>query len=109
MPQNRTRSKALTLRLTPEEQTFFTQQKQKSNIPNQTDFFLACLTKKPIIVIEDLKPLLIELKRQGVNLNQIAKHLNQGLTLTQQSIETTNTAIKNCNQAYKKLLDMELK
>ncbi|MEX0005147.1 plasmid mobilization relaxosome protein MobC, partial [Clostridium butyricum] len=33
---------------------------------------------KEIIVVEDLQKIFIELKRQGTNLNQIAKLINSG-------------------------------
>lgn len=104
MPQNRTRNKAVTLRMTAEEYFLFEQKRLKAKRKNQTDFFIECLNKKPIIVIEDLKTVLVELKRQGVNLNQIAKHLNEGGIIS----EETKGILKNCNLAYKKLIDLEV-
>lgn len=65
---------------------------------------MECLKTKPIIVIEDLKPILVELKRQGVNLNQIAKFFNEGGPMS----DEIKIMIKNCNLAYKKLFDMEM-
>lgn len=50
---------------------------EKSKLTQQ-DYLLRCALDKEIIVIEDLKNIFIELKRQGVNLNQIAKALNSG-------------------------------
>ena len=75
--QNLTRNKAITLRMTPEEFDSFKTKLSRAKTKNQTDFILALLHKKPIIVIEDLRPLLQELKRQGNNLNQIARRLNE--------------------------------
>ena len=74
---NLTRNKAITLRMTQEEFDYFKSQMDKAKQNTQTDFFLAVLRKKPIIVIEDLRPMLQELKRQGNNLNQIARKLNE--------------------------------
>jgi len=74
---NLTRNKAITLRMTQEEFNFFRSQLERAKPKNQTDFFLAVLRKKPIIVIEDLRQMLQELKRQGNNLNQIARALNE--------------------------------
>lgn len=91
--------------MTAEEYSFFEHQRLKTKTKNQTDFFLECLNKKPIIVIEDLKTVLVELKRQGVNLNQAPKHLNEGGTIS----EEIKTILRNCNSVYKKLLDMEVK
>ena len=68
---NLTRNKAITLRMTPEEYDRFKNKMDKAKQKTQTDFILALLQKKPIIVIEDLRPMLQELKRQGNNLNQI--------------------------------------
>jgi hypothetical protein len=75
---NRTRNKAVTLRMTEEEFAFFNKQMNKAKEKNQTDFFLAVLRKKKIVVIDELVPVLAELKRQGNNLNQISRQLNEG-------------------------------
>ena len=45
---------------------------------SQQDYLLKCAFDKEIIVVEDLQKIFIELKRQGVNLNQIAKAINSG-------------------------------
>jgi hypothetical protein len=45
---------------------------------SQQDYLLKCALDKKIIVVEELQPLFIELKKQGVNLNQIAKAINSG-------------------------------
>ena len=75
--QNRTRSKAVTLRMTDEEHRFFLERCSLSKHKNRTDFFLDVLRDKPIIVIEELAAVLAELKRQGNNLNQITRNLNE--------------------------------
>ena len=75
--QNRTRGKAVTLRMTDEEHCYFLEQMQKSKRKNQTDFFLEVLRDKPIIVVEEIAAALAELKRQGNNLNQVTRALNE--------------------------------
>lgn len=45
----------------------------------KSDYLRAAALEKEIIVIEDFKEFFIELKKQGTNLNQIAKALNQGI------------------------------
>ncbi|MCL2398881.1 MAG: MobC family plasmid mobilization relaxosome protein [Defluviitaleaceae bacterium] len=75
--RNLTRDKAITLRMTQEEFDFFRSQLDRAKPKNQTDFFLSVLRKKPIIVVENLHAILQELKRQGNNLNQIARALNE--------------------------------
>jgi len=47
--------------MTPEEYDYFKTQMDKAKQKTQTDFILAVLRKKPIIVIEDLRPMLQEL------------------------------------------------
>jgi len=68
--KNLKRNKAVTLRMTEQELGRFNQLHAKSKVKTQTDFILSLLDKKPIIVIESLREVLTELKRQGNNLNQ---------------------------------------
>ena len=44
-----------------------------------TDYIVLLSLETPIHVAEDVKPLLIELKRIGNNLNQIAAKINSGV------------------------------
>lgn len=44
----------------------------------RTDYLIACAVGKQITLVEDLKPLLAELKRIGNNLNQLTKLANIG-------------------------------
>lgn len=101
---NRTRNKAVTLRMTEEEYAFFHEQLEKSKEKNQTDFFLKVLRKKKIIVVDGLNETLSELKRQGNNLNQIAKQLNEWTPLG----EGVKMILKACYAAYKKLIKLDL-
>lgn len=50
---------------------------EKSKL-SQQEYLLKCALDKEIIVIEDLQKIFVELKRQGTNLNQIAKAINSG-------------------------------
>ncbi|NCD01238.1 plasmid mobilization relaxosome protein MobC [bacterium] len=101
---NRTRNKAVTLRMTEDEFAFFQTQMNKSKKENQTDFFLSVLRKKPIIVIDELVPILVELKRQGNNLNQLTRQINEGTQLD----EIAKNILDKCYQTYEKLLDFEV-
>ena len=100
---NLTRHKAITLRMTPEEFTFFTNQMKTAKQKTQTNFFLAVLRKKPIIVIEDLRPALQELKRHGNNLNQIARQLNESSTFGEGATKVMN----ECWKAYRAISKLE--
>lgn len=75
---NRKRSKQLKIYLSDEEYQVFIKQVEKSKL-SQTDFFVRCITKKKIIVVDGLKETLTELKKIGVNINQISKNLNSGI------------------------------
>ena len=97
--QNRTRSKAVTLRMTDEEHRFFLERMEKSKQKNQTDFFLAVLRDKPIIVVEELSAALSELKRQGNNLNQITRQLNEHGGV----FDSAKTVINECWKTYRAL------
>jgi hypothetical protein len=95
--KNLTRNKAITLRMTQEEFDFFQKQLGTAKPKNQTDFFLATLRKKPIVVIEELRPLLQELKRQGNNLNQVSRRLNE----TSHFGENATKVMNECWKAYR--------
>ena len=104
MPKNLTRNKAITLRMTPEEFDYFKSQMNKAKQKTQTDFFLAVLRKKPIIVIEDLRSMLHELKRQGNNLNQIAKVLNERTEFG----ENGKLVMNECWKLYRAINELQL-
>jgi len=100
---NLTRNKAITLRMTQDEFDYFKSQMDKAKQKTQTDFILAVLRKKPIIVIEDLRPMLQELKRQGNNLNQISRKLNE----TNSFGESATKVMNECWKAYRALGALE--
>ena len=100
---NLKRNKAITLRMTPEEYEKVHKKITAANKKNQTDFFLALLERKPIIIIEDLRPMLHELKRHGNNLNQITRKLNE-----YSSFGDSATKIMNeCWVAYRAINKLE--
>jgi len=100
---NLKRNKAMTLRMTPEEYEKVSKKIAIANKKNQTDFFLALLDKKPIIVIEDLCPILHELKRQGNNLNQITRKLNESNSFG----ESATRVMNECWKAYRTVAQLE--
>ena len=63
----RERNRGITIRFTEDEKAYFLEQYQKSRLPTQSDFILNLLNEKPIVVIEDLKTVTTELRRQGTN------------------------------------------
>jgi hypothetical protein len=88
--------------MTEEEHAYFKNRMETAKEKNQTDFFLAVLRKQKIVVIEDVRQALAELKRQGNNLNQIARQLNEGTELE----ESVRGVMSECWKAYRALLAM---
>jgi hypothetical protein len=74
--QKRTRNKQIILRSTEKEYELIQKKVEKSKL-KQNDFLLKSALQKDIIVIYGLKELLLELIREGKNLNQISKALKQ--------------------------------
>ena len=100
---NLKRNKAITLRMTPEEYDRVQKKIAVAGKKNQTDFFLALLDKKPFIVIENLHPILNELKRQGNNLNQITRKLNESNNFG----ESATRVMNECWKAYRTVTQLE--
>ena len=86
--QKRTRNKQIILRTTEKEYELIQRKVEKSKL-KQNDFLLKSALQKNIIVIEGLQELLLELIREGKNLNQIAKVLNQNQVENFKSNEIT--------------------
>ncbi len=70
----RRRNKVISIRATEAEQERIKKLAEKSNL-SVTEYLLKCAMGKKINVI-DIKPLYIEVKRIGTNVNQIAKLAN---------------------------------
>ena len=82
---NRTRSKQLVIRMSEEEYETVKKKIEKSGM-RQQEYLIRCFTGKPVMNTDGLKELSPELKRIGVNLNQIAKKCNQGHQATYDEI-----------------------
>lgn len=78
MSEKRKRDTTLTIRVTQKEKERIQKNAAKAN-RNVTDYLVALSLETPIHVAEDVKPLLIELKRIGNNINQITAKINSGV------------------------------
>ena len=96
---------SFTLRMTQKEYAQVRSSIAKSKLKNQTDFFLSLLSKKPIVVIDDFKPLLSELKRHGSNLNQVARRLNERAAPV--DFREVKEVIEECWRCYQAILELE--
>ena len=78
MSEKRRRDNTLTIRLTKAERERIKRNAKRAK-RSITDYIVSLSLETPINVAEDVKPLLIELKRIGNNLNQIAAKINTGV------------------------------
>ena len=78
MKEKRKRDKTLTIRLTESEKMMIEKKASKAKL-NLTEYIISVSSKSKISVAEDTKPLLMELKRIGNNINQIAMKINSGV------------------------------
>ena len=77
MSENRKRNVTLTIRVTAGEKDAIARKAAKARM-SLTDYIVASSVLTEIHVAEDTRPLLIELKRIGNNLNQITTKINVG-------------------------------
>ena len=78
MKVNRKRNITLTVRLTEEEKAHIVNMATKAKL-SLTDYIVELSKLIPIVVPENVKPLLIELRRIGNNINQIATRANMDI------------------------------
>ena len=98
----RTRSHQVSFRLSDKEYDLL-QSKLAASGLSLTEFFIETIRGKEIIIISDFLPLLGELKRQGVNLNQLARRVNQFSPVCEQEILIT---LQECQDTYRKLIEL---
>lgn len=72
---NRTRAKQVVIRMSDEEYAAMKQKVEASGM-KQSEYLIKCITNKNVMNTDGMKELAIQLKRVGVNLNQIAEALN---------------------------------
>ena len=101
MTKNRRRDKTLTVRLTESEKANIEKKAAKAKM-NLTEYIIAASNKSKIKVAEDTTPLLIELKRIGNNINQIAMKINSGALSSYNFTEVINMQRK----IYEQMLEL---
>ena len=97
---NRKRKNHVGFRCTDDELAKIEEKMAETGL-GQTDLFLRLLDEKNIVIVHDLKPLLLELKRQGANLNQILRYTHND----KRYLPHLDDAVKNCDEIYKKLFE----
>ena len=73
---NRTRPKQIVIRVSEEELAQIKKKVEQSG-KSQQQYIIEALTQKQVINTDGIKEIYPELKRQGNNLNQIAKRANE--------------------------------
>ena len=101
MKENRKRDKTLTVRLTESEKALIEKKAKRANM-NLTEYIIAVSNKSKINVAEDTKSLLVELKRIGNNINQIAMKINSGAVSSYNFTEVINMQRK----IYEQMLEL---
>lgn len=101
MAENRRRSETLTVRLTKAEKAAIIAKSKRAKM-TLTEYLLAVSRDTKIVLPPDIAPIILELKRIGNNLNQIATKVNSGMTY----VENLTDVIENQNKIYDLLLKL---
>ncbi len=101
MREKRRRNETLTIRLTKAEKANIIAKAKRAKM-NLTEYILAISKQTEIILPPDTAPIVIELKRIGNNLNQIAAKVNSGVAY----VEGLQTVVENQNKIYGLLYEM---
>ena len=100
MNENRKREKQIKFYVNDNEYDQIKKKVEKSKLKQQEYLIKSALNKK-IIVIDGLKEILLELSREGNNLNQIAKKINEG---EQKDIKEMKNKLNNLWDLIEKIL-----
>ncbi|NGU17058.1 plasmid mobilization protein, partial [Clostridium perfringens] len=98
--ENRKREKQIKFYVNEKEYDQIKKKVEKSKLKQQEYLIKSALNKK-IIVIDGLKEILLELSREGNNLNQIAKKINEG---EQKDIKEMKNKLNNLWDLIEKIL-----
>lgn len=72
------KGKQIHIRVTDEEYNFIKERSKKANL-TMTDFIMKSVGNKKIVVISSYREVFDEIRKIGININQIAKNWNMGL------------------------------
>ncbi len=98
MGVNRTRDKTLTVRVSKTEKAEIMAQVKKAQM-SLTDYIITLSRRTAIVLPPDITPIIIELKRIGNNINQIAAKVNSGVTY----VKDLGEVIENQKKVYELL------
>ena len=98
----RKRNKSIPIRVTEDELKQIDKKAAKARL-SRADYLINCALGKEITLIEDIKPLLTEMRRIGNNLNQQTKLANMG-KINAVNLEETLAALDRMYQVIHTLL-----
>ena len=73
----RKRNKVVPIRFSEQELGAIDANAKRANM-SRTEFLVSAGVDKPIVILDDLKPMLTELRRIGNNINQLTRKVNSG-------------------------------
>ena len=73
----RKRNKVVPIRFSERELSAIDANAKRANM-SRTEYLVSAGTDKPIVILDDLKPMLTELRRIGNNVNQLTRKANSG-------------------------------
>lgn len=103
MKENKTITKIL--RLTPSENEKIQDKLDKLGGVAFSKFAINSMLSRPLTKTPITKELILELSRQGSNLNQIARSLNQNNSLDRVALSLINQSLERLNELYEILSD----
>lgn len=98
MKENKTITKIL--RLTPSENEKIQDKLDKLGGITFSKFAINSMLSRPLTKTPITKELILELSRQGSNLNQIARSLNQNKSLDRVALSLINQSLERLNELY---------
>jgi hypothetical protein len=104
--QKRRRNRQMIFRLTDDEYAAVESKIKRAGKKTRADFLISCIGNKPLIAIDGLREIAPELKRQGNNLNQIARALNTERRLTVEGKAMLSDTADRCNALYGRLMNL---
>ena len=104
---NRTRPKQIVIRVSEEELEQIKKKVEQSG-KSQQQYIIEALTQKQVINTDGIKAIYPELKRQGNNLNQIARKLHErGYIDYQQELPNTMKEVREVWQLLRQYLQKQ--
>ncbi len=99
---NRTRPKQIVIRLTEKEKEQLKKKVKKSGLKQQ-DYLIKCILNKKVLNTDGLKEITPQIKKIGVNLNQIARTCNEGNQATYKEIQEIGKELNEVWQLLRQL------